>query len=234
MTTRSNNANNAKASASASASTSANASTSKTGRPKPGPVKTYRPAEVTAADLSAAAAAAAPLPFAPLAMPETVGKKKGKSNSSKGERVRINWPQNVVDAAEQLEILLTEYQPVKGHSPAGMLLTNSRAAEEITQAPIRNPQEVRQDQQAVWALWVAHGASGAVPAMAQGEALPLFDLMRGIAGAPAKVRRMAAFKRLWSGAGDAGSILSQIAKHTGRTVTLDLAEWAVTLTDQRA
>jgi len=214
------------------ANASTSTSTSKTSKPKAGPVKTYRPAEVTAADLSAAAAAAAPLPFEALTMPEMTGKKKGKGDSGKGERIRIDWPQNVVDAAEQLKIQLTEYQPVKGHSPAGMLLTNSRAAEEITQVPIRNPQEVRQDQQAVWALWVAHGASGAVPAMAQGEALPLFDLMRGIAGAPPKVRKMAAFKRLWSGAGDAGSILSQLAKHTGRTVKLDLAEWTVTLADQ--
>lgn len=216
---------------SANNKTSANAS-SKTSRPKAGPVKTYRPAEVTAADLSKAAASAAPLPFEALAMPETVGRKKGKSNSSKAERVRINWPQNVADVAEQLEILLTEYQPIKGHSPAGMLITNSRASEEITQAPIRDPQEVRQDQQAVWALWLAHGASGAVPAMAQGESLPLFDLMRGIAGAPHKVRRMAAFRRLWSGAGDAGSVLSQLAKHTGRTVCLSLTDWTITLTDQ--
>lgn len=225
MTTRSNNANNAKTSTSAKAST---------GKPKAGPVRTFKPAEpISAAALSAAAAAAEPLPFEALTMPEITGKKKGKGGSGKGERIRISWPQNVVDAAEQLEIQLTEHQPVKGHSPAGMLLTNSRAAEEITQAPIRDPQEVRQDQQAVWALWLAHGASGAVPAMAQGEALPLYDLMRGIAGAPAKVRRMAAFKRLWSGAGDAGSVLSQIAKHTGRTVKLDLTKWTITLADQQ-
>lgn len=210
-----------------------NAKPSTNARAKNGPVRSFKPA-ISASELSQVAASAASLPFEALAMPETVGKKKSsKNSSSKGERIRIEWPQEVVEAAEQLEILLAEFQPVKGHSPCGLLLATSRATEEVTQAPIREPEAVRQDQQAVWALWLAHGAGGAVPAMAQGEALSLFDLMRAVAGAPAKVRRMAAFRRLWAGTGEAGSILSQIAKHTGRTVRLDLKDWSVTLTDQQ-
>lgn len=229
MATSNNNAAN---NAANNAKPSTNAKPSASAKPKNGPVRSFKPA-ISADALSEAAASPKPLPFEALAMPETVGKKSSKNSSSKGERVRIDWPQDVAEAAKQLEILLTEYQPVKGHSPCGLLLATSRATEEVTQAPIREPEAVRQDQQAVWALWLAHGAGGAVPAMAQGEALSLFDLMRAVAGAPAKVRRMAAFRRLWAGTGEAGSILSQIAKHTGRTVRLSLEDWSVTLTDQQ-
>lgn len=216
MTSNSNAANSAKPKAANSA------------KPKAGPVRTFKPAEpISAADLSEAAASAAPLPFAALQPMAAAPKKKNSSGESRQQRP-IDWPEQVRAAAQALNVSLPEHEPTKGHSAKGTMITHSKARQEIQDAPIRHYNNLsRNDAQARWALWAVTGCDGQLPSMADGESLQLLQLLQAFSMAEAKVQRLAAMRTLWSGSGEATSLLAQLAKHSGRTIVLSLETFAL-------
>lgn len=212
MTTRNNSAAN-----------SAKPKAANNAKPKAGPVRTFKPAEpISAADLSAAAASPQPLPFAPLQPMAAAPKKKNSSGEGRQQRP-IDWAQDIRDAAQALNVSLPEHEPTKGHSAQGTLIAASKATEEVQAAPVRHYNNLsRNDEQARWALWVVAGCDSQLPSMAEGEALPLLGLFQALNIASPKVKKMAAMRRLWAGSGEATSVLSQLAKHSGRTIVLSL------------
>jgi hypothetical protein len=216
--------NNAKASTSAKTNNA---------RPKNGPVRTFKPAEpLSAAALSEAAASPEPLPFAPL-QPMAAAPKKGKVGSGESRQQRpINWPEQVRVAAQTLNISLAEHEPTKGHSARGTMITHSKARQEIQDAPIRHYNNLsRNDAQARWALWAVTGCDGQLPSMADGESLQLLQLLQAFSMAEPKVQRLAAMRTLWSGSGEATSLLAQLAKHSGRTIVLDLETFTLSFAE---
>jgi hypothetical protein len=221
MTSNNNATNNAKPKAANSA------------KPKAGPVRTFKPAEpISAADLSEAAASAAPLPFAPL-QPMAAAPKKGKASSGESrQQRRIDWPEEIENAAQALNVGLPEHEPTKGHSARGTMITHSKARQEIQDAPIRHYNSLsRNDAQARWALWAVTGCEGQLPSMAEGESLQLIQLLQAFSMAEPKVQRLAAMRSLWAGSGEATSLLSQLAKHSGRTIVLDLETFALSFAE---
>lgn len=202
-------------------------------KPKAGPVRTFKPAEpISAAALSEAAAAAKPLPFAPL-QPMAAAPEKGKASSGESRRQRpIDWPQDIRDAAQALDISLPEHEPTKGHSAQGTMITHSKARQEIQDAPIRHYNSLsRNDAQARWALWAVTGCDGQLPSMADGESLQLLQLLQAFSMADPKVKKLAAMRTLWSGSGEATSLLAQVAKHSGRTVVLELEGFSLSFAE---
>ena len=217
MTSNNNATNNAKPKAANNA------------KPKAGPVQVFKPAEpISAADLSKAAASPEPLPFAPL-QPMAAAPKKGKTSSGESRQQRpIDWPEEIENAAKALNVALPPNEPMKGHSAQGTLIVTSKAAEEVQAAPIRHYNNLsRNDEQARWALWVVAGCDSQLPSMAEGEPLPLIGLFQALSSASPKVKKMAAMRRLWAGSGEATSVLSQLAKHSGRTIVLNLETFAL-------
>ena len=200
----------------------------------------------TAADKAAAAAAAkaAAAELAKATVPELAsfgfsltklpsmalkGQKKGKA-----AKVAIIWPVDVVRAASVMGVALPELQPVKGASAAGTLVAGPAKPAKAAHGgnPVRLPSQLdRTDAGPVWALWVANGGkfdaaqSTQFANMAEGESLPLVTLLATLN--PAELSGKA-FQLLYTGAGSQG-LLRTIAQYTGRTVTLSLADFTVSL-----
>lgn len=219
-------------SSSNAANRASNGKTSANRKPQAGPVKTFKPEALSGAQLSEAAASAAPLPFAAL-QPMAAAPKKGKAGSGESRQQRpIDWPEQVRAAAQALNVSLPEHEPTKGHSAKGTMITHSKARQEIQDAPIRHYNNLsRNDEQARWALWVVAGCDSQLPSMAKGESLQLLQLLQAFSMADAKVQRLAAMRTLWSGSGEATSLLAQLAKHSGRTIVLNLKTFALSLVE---
>lgn len=157
------------------------------------------------------------------------GQKKAKA-----EKVSIVWPIDVVRAAAAMGVALPDLQPVKGASVNGTLVATPAKPSKAAHGgnPVRLPSQLdRTDAGPCWALYVANGGkfdaaqSAQFPDMAKGEKLPLVTLLATLN--PAELSGKA-FKVLYTGAGSQG-LLRTIAQYTGRTVTLSLADFTVSL-----
>ena len=190
-----------------------------------------------AAKAAAAAAAKATAPelasfgFSLTKLPSMALKGQKKAKATK---VSIAWPVDIVRAASVMGVTLPELQPVKGASVAGTLVAGPSKDAKAARAgsPVRLPAELeRTDAGPVWALWVANGGrfdngqAAQFPDMSKGEKLPLSTLLATLN--PAELSGKA-FQVLYTGAGSQG-LLRTIAQYSGRTVTLSLANFTVSL-----
>ena len=82
------------------------------------------------------------------------------------------------------------------------------------------------DAAVVWASWLAYGCDGQAASMAEGQPLPLADMLRSLIGSGLTG---AAFKTLWTGSGDRTCLLGQLSAHTGQVVTLTLSDQLIRL-----
>jgi hypothetical protein len=194
-------------------------------------------AAAAAAKAAAAAAAKATAPelanfgFSLTKLPSMALKGQKKVKAAK---VSIVWPVDIVRVASVMNVALPELQPVKGASKAGTLVAGPAKPAKAAHGgnPVRLPSQLdRNDAGPVWALWVANGGrfddgQGAqFPDMSKGESLPLATLLATLN--PAELSGKA-FQVLHTGAGSSG-LLRTIAQYTGRTVTLSLADFTVSL-----
>jgi hypothetical protein len=157
------------------------------------------------------------------------GQKKGKA-----EKVSIVWPVDVVRAASAMGVTLPDLAPSKGASIAGTLVAGPAKDAKTAHAgnPIRLPNQLdRADGGPCWALYVACGGrfdagqAAQFADMSAGDKLPLTTLLATLN--PAELSGKA-FAVLWTGAGSQG-LMRTIAQYTGRTVTLSLADFTISL-----
>jgi hypothetical protein len=186
----------------------------------------------TAAELATAPAAElASFGFSLSKLPSMAakGQKKGKA-----EKTTIVWPVDVVRAASAMAVALPDLAPVKGASKAGTQVAGpakpAKAAH--TANPVRLPSQLdRTDAGPCWALYVSNGGkfdpdqTAQFADMAAGDKLPLTTLLATLN--PAELSGKA-FQVLYTGAGSQG-LLRTIAQYTGRTVTLSLTDFTVSL-----
>jgi hypothetical protein len=157
------------------------------------------------------------------------GQKKAKA-----AKVSIVWPIDVARAAAAMGVALPDLAPVKGASSVGTLVATSAKPSKAAHAasPVRLPSQLdRNDAGPCWALYVANGGrfddgqATQFPDMSKGESLPLVTLLATLN--PAELSGKA-FQVLYTGAGSQG-LLRTIAQYSGRTVTLSLADFTVSL-----
>ena len=212
-------------------------------------VPTYKPqnmANNTAADKAAAAAAAkaaaselakatapqlAQFGFSLTKLPSQALKGQKKVKASK---TAIVWPVDVARAAAAMGVALPDLAPVKGASAAGTLVAGPSKDAKAARGsdPVRLPFQLdRNDAGPCWALYVANGGrfddgqATQFPDMSKGESLPLVTLLATLN--PAELSGKA-FQMLYTGAGSQG-LLRTIAQYSGRTVTLSLADFTISL-----
>lgn len=209
-----------------------------TNKAKNGAIKTYKVAGASPEQLSAAAAAPTPLQSGALAemlvLPplEAVATpaRATASNASAAESLPIAWPEEIKAAAAALNVEIPEKEPARKRGQSGQLL----AVPSVKTCPwfgqLRELSSVRRrDDSTVWVLTLVSGWAGALPSMAEGQALPLASLIAAVAAAPASLRQAAAFKQLWAGSGNRTSILGVLAHQTGMVTRLDLTTFEVVL-----
>lgn len=157
-----------------------------------------------------------------------------KKEKEKKAKTLIVWPVDVARVASAMSVELPVEAPAKGASEPGTLTASpskeARAA--FSGKPVRLPSQLdRIDAGPVWALWVANGGrfdAAQAPqfaSMAAGESLPLVTLLSTLN--PAELSGKA-FGLLWTGAGSQG-ILRTIAQYSGRSVTLSLNDFTITM-----
>ena len=186
----------------------------------------------TAADLATVPAAElASFGFSLTKLPSMAAKGQKKT---KAEKVSIEWPIDVVRAASAMGVTLPDLAPVKGASQDGTLVATPAKPAKAAHAanPVRLPSQLdRTDAGPCWALYVACGGrfdadqTTQFADMSAGDKLPLTTLLATLN--PAELSGKA-FQVLYTGAGSQG-ILRTIAQYTGRTVTLSLADFTISL-----